>query len=385
MSDIQTYQDNPIPGLVTFLKRFVYLEREELYTLLALWIITTYFTDRFEYTGYIFAHSVLPQSGKSRLLELLDKLVQNSSDVLIRPTPAILFRTAHGHTQLLDEVDAWTNGDELRSILNAGFRRGAQVKRMGRSSDNSFKTDTFPVFAPRALAGIGTDILDSTTKDRTFAIQMIPQPKEFRRERLRMKGTMRAEIEALKHQFDAWAKERGDEIAVLYEDENAFNYLEDFRDRTIDVSQPLAAVLEVAYKGDEVLEAQRVNLIHAIARTRKEDASVVDDFKILKELKRLTTIEDPLIGTASELAKRCIGLPAIPEENNVSRTLRKFGFDKRSTRKPDGTPKHRYWLSGLELNDIVQKYGASSPTEFCTVVGVVGLTGDGHESSPNRE
>jgi hypothetical protein len=362
MSDSQAV--NPVELTVSFLKRFVFLEQDSLYKLLALWIISTYFTDRFEYTGYIFAHSVRPQSGKSRLLEILNHLVCKSSGILIRPTPAILFRTAHGHTQLLDEVDAWTNSDELRGILNAGFRRGAQVARMGTSSDKSYKIETFPVFAPRALAGIGANILDSTTKDRTFAIEMVSQPKEFRRERLRMTRAMKAEIAQIKWQLENWGKERRDEVTALYENETAFPYLEDFQDRTIDVAQPLAAVLEVAYKADELLEAEQFNLICAIAHTRTEDSAVIDDFKVLRELNRLTANDDPLIGTASELAERCIGLATIPEEITVSRTLRKFGFDTKSTRRPDGMPKYRYCLPRSALTDVLRKYAVPASNRF---------------------
>lgn len=349
---------NPVEVIVRFLKRFVYLEHDSLYKLLAFWILATYSTDHFEYAGYIFAHSVLPGSGKSRLLEVLHELVCKSSGILIRPTPAILFRTANGHTQLLDEVDAWTNGDELRGILNAGFRRGAEVQRMGLAADNSYKPETFPVFAPRALAGIGADVLDSTTRDRTFAIAMVAQPKDFRRERLRMTRVMKAEIAEIKRGLGTWAQDHSEKIRVVYEDESAFPYLDHFTDRTIDVAQPLAAILEVVYTDCEQLDSERFNLICAIAHARKENVSIADDLGLLRELNTLTESEDPLIGTASELALRCVGLPTMPEEMAVSTTLRKFGFGTKSTRKPDGIPKYRYCLPGAALIEVLRKYAA---------------------------
>src|SRR5215470_11846906 len=114
---------NLVEGIAQFIERFVFIKDKPIYRLLALWVIQTHLYKDFEYTGYIFAYSPEPESGKSRLLEILDLLVANSSGLLYKPTDAILFRTADGMTQLLDEVDTWMNGDFLRGILNAGFHR----------------------------------------------------------------------------------------------------------------------------------------------------------------------------------------------------------------------------------------------------------------------
>ena len=132
-----------------FVRRFVFFRSEDLYELVAAWVVSTYMTDLFEYVGYLFAYSPEPQSGKSRLLEVLDLLVNNSSGILVSPTEAVLFRTADGQTQLLDEVDAWRNKDELRSVLNAGFRFGGSVARM-HEEGSDFNVRRFSVFGPRA-------------------------------------------------------------------------------------------------------------------------------------------------------------------------------------------------------------------------------------------
>ena len=173
---------NPVEKIARFIKRFVFIKAEQIYLLLAHWVILTYFYKEFEYVGYIFAHSPEPESGKSRLLEVLDLLVANSSGLLYKPTDAILFRTADGMTQLLDEVDAWTNSEHLRGILNAGFHRGAIVQRNEQQKNGPWKPVSFPVYAPRAMAGIGLGILHGTTKDRTLIIPMVKQTPAERRE-----------------------------------------------------------------------------------------------------------------------------------------------------------------------------------------------------------
>ena len=140
-----------IDRLIKFLERFVFFKDKCLYLLIALWIVSTYKSHLFENTGYLFAYSPEPQCGKSRLLEVLDQLVFNSSGILISPSTAVLFRTAHRTTQILDEVDSWQNQDEVRGVLNAGFRKGAVVKRMQPDGEGGFNDVIFPVYAPRVV------------------------------------------------------------------------------------------------------------------------------------------------------------------------------------------------------------------------------------------
>ena len=158
-------------------------------------------------------------------------------------------------------------------------------------------------------------------------------------------------------EIEQWVKSHGDEVAALYEG-TEFPYLDDFLDRTIDVAQPLAAVLEVAYKDHPQLDEIRIDVIEAIGATRKDQETLADDCRMLRELARLAETEDPLVGTASELAEMCTGLPEKPGLYEVSATLQKYGFQTKSVRK-DGAPKYRYVLPHRELADLVSRYGSS--------------------------
>ena len=145
--------DGTIVGEVAaFIKRFVLLPDESLYLLVACWVIGTHLHEAVEVFGYLFAYSPEHQSGKTTLLEVLDLLVHNSSGIQHSPSEAVLFRTARGRTQLLDEVDSWKNPDDLRSVLNAGYKKRGFVTRCDK--DNKMQPTSFVVFAPRALAGI---------------------------------------------------------------------------------------------------------------------------------------------------------------------------------------------------------------------------------------
>ena len=186
------------------------------------------------------------------------------------PTPATLFRTAQDHTQLLDEVDSWTNDADLKDILNAGYEKGGVVTRCDRTA-RGFKPTEFPVFAPRALAGIGLNKLHQTTLDRTFAIAMVRQMKGEKRERLRP-CKVRSTASQLKKEIQKWVKANKEQVVAVYE-RGDFQYLERFSDRTVDIAEPLAAIVEVTYSGHAELELTRALLVGAIATTRKEQQS----------------------------------------------------------------------------------------------------------------
>ena len=289
-------EPTPIDHLIKFLERFVFFKDKRLYLLIALWIVSTHKSHLFEVTGYLFAYSPEPQCGKSRLLEVLDQLVFTSSDILVSPSTAVLFRTAHGTTQILDEVDSWQNSDELRGILNAGFKKGAMVKRMEPDSEaeGGYKIAKFPVYAPRALAGIGLRILSDTTRDRTFALEMLRQTKEERCEKFRLRK-LRDQIDDLRGQIEVFWILNEDKVADLYDDDQSFPYLERFQDRTMDIAEPLAAILEAAYDSDPDLETVRQDFLAAIASTRDDQQEEMKDHRILRQLMDLAK-EKELIG-----------------------------------------------------------------------------------------
>ncbi|MBI4480154.1 MAG: hypothetical protein HY651_09045 [Acidobacteria bacterium] len=177
-----------IDHVAEFIERFVFLPDRRLYGLIAPWIVGTHLKSSLEYYGYLFIYSPERRCGKSRLLEVLQELTWNSSGVLVSPSPAALFRTASSMTQLLDEVDGWTNKDELRSLLNAGFHEGGLIPRADTPTPGGgYTVKAYDAYGPKALAGIGLRILDETTRDRTFIVQMVRQKPNERRERFTRK------------------------------------------------------------------------------------------------------------------------------------------------------------------------------------------------------
>jgi hypothetical protein len=345
---------NLVDRIAQFIERFVFIKDKQIYRLLALWVIQTHFYKDFEYVAYVFAHSPEPESGKSRLLEVLDLLVGNSSGLLHEPTDATLFRTADGTTQLLDEVDTWTNRDYLRGILNAGFHRGSKVQRMEQRNDGGWKPVSFEVYGPRAIAGIGLGILHGTTKDRTFIIPMVKQKRAERREKFRSRK-VKPEADRLRAEIEEWVKQNLERVTKLYDNaEASFPYLLHLRDRTIDIMEPISAILEVAYERTEELEARRMELLEAVSVTRKDGEEFIAHHRNLRELVQLANGDDPLIGNASELAAKCELRPK-PTEHEMAATLRRYGFESRSIRVGESV-RYRYELGRAELAEICARF-----------------------------
>jgi uncharacterized protein DUF3631 len=344
-----------VDRIAKFIERFVFIKDKQIYRLLALWVIQTHCYKDFEYTGYLFAHSPEASSGKSRLLEVLDLLVANSSGLLHSPTEAILFRTADESTQLLDEVDTWTNRDFLRGILNAGFHRGGVVRRMDEPNGGGWKPVTFNVYGPRAMAGIGLGILHGTTKDRTFIIPMVRQTQAERREKFRSRK-VKPEADQLRAEIEQWVKQNCERVAKLYDNaEASFPYLSHLRDRTLDIMEPIAAILEIVYAKMPELEARRMELLEAVSVTRKDGEESLAHHRILRELARLAASEDPLVGNASELAAKC-KLDPQPTEYEVAGTLRGYGLESRSIRVGESV-RHRYEMRPEQLAEICSRFG----------------------------
>jgi Protein of unknown function (DUF3631) len=355
-----TPNSNLVDRIAAFIERFVFLKDKALYRLLALWIIHTYLMDEFEYTPYLFVHSPERGCGKTCLLSVLDLLVFKSSGVTASPTEAVIFRSAHGHTQIFDEADTYLPRLETaRGILNAGYYRQGKVQRIDKDEKGKQTLQEFPVFGARVIAGIGCHILPATTRDRVFSIEMTRQIRSEKRERFRVR-TLKPEVDVLVKSIEEWVKNHKEGIAARYA--RTIPYLDKFQDRTIDISEPVAAVLEVAYAVDPTLPDIRLEFIHSIALVRSERTEESFDHRILGFLVRISSEKGEVVGSASELAELCSKQGILCTEFDVSRALRQYGFETKSVRI-GGDPRKRYVLSPAALSEVSSRYLGSSPAE----------------------
>lgn len=211
---IPTEQSDPIVGKIeSFIRRYVVIPPAEL-RVIAVWVLHTWqFSEQCptpNVTPYLYIHSAQKGSGKTLLgIDILDVLTRNPI-LATSITPAALFRLIEQlkPTMLVDEVDTIYNGsknEELRGVLNAGYRRGAKIPRV-----QGQEVIMFSPFAPKALIGIDNAMMPDTIRDRCIPIKMRRANAE---ERQTVEPFYHYEIEdevaALQTELHVWSLQHG--------------------------------------------------------------------------------------------------------------------------------------------------------------------------------
>jgi hypothetical protein len=179
----RTIQDNGGAEIVATLERTFrqYLVLDSgLPLVLALWTLATYVFNCFDAFPYLAITSPTKRCGKTRLAEIVDLLSCNGLRT-VGATPAALFRTIQKHeleggtvTLILDEAEVLgtksERSEQLREILNAGYRRGQYVLRCERVGESGYEPQQFNVYCPKVIVLIGK--LNDTLADRCIPIAM---------------------------------------------------------------------------------------------------------------------------------------------------------------------------------------------------------------------
>lgn len=264
------------------LLRFVAFPSSTYAVAAALWIAHTYAIDALDSSPRLAALSPEPQSGKTRLLEIVEHLadrplftMNTTSAVLARGLDSGTYRTI-----LLDEADtvfgSKAKGDEeLRGILNAGHRRGAVYTRMV-GEGTTMSVSTFNCFSAVALAGIGN--LPDTVMQRSVVLKMRRRaPGEviapFRR-REHAPG-----LDELRTRVESWVLTHRQAIGERWP-----TMPEGVEDRSADVWEPLLAVADHA--GGEWPDLARAACLELFSAAQTEDSGSLG-VRLLSDLRAL--------------------------------------------------------------------------------------------------
>lgn len=222
------------------LGRFVAFPSAEACDATALWVLHAHAMAAWESTPRLSVESAEKQSGKTRLLEVVELLVPDPMRA-VNCSPSALFRSVAEHqpTVLFDEVDAIfgpkasNDHEDLRALINAGHRRGAEVFRV-QPTGQRMELLRLPVFAAVALAGIGAP--PETVADRAVRIRMRRRAPGEHVEQFRYRQ-VRPQAHQLRGRLAAWAADRLDRLGAA---EPAMP--PGIEDRPADVWEPLLAV-----------------------------------------------------------------------------------------------------------------------------------------------
>jgi hypothetical protein len=165
-----------LDAVTTFLSRFIVFPHQHCAPTIALWFAHTHAAEHFYVTPRLVISSAEPGSGKTLVIEVGQYLVARPEMVLNASTPAVFRMVANNGpiTLLWDEVDAiFTGGggganEDLRAMLNAGYKRTAYV---ARCVGDSHSIQRFPVYSPVVLVGLAGG-MPPTITTRAITIHM---------------------------------------------------------------------------------------------------------------------------------------------------------------------------------------------------------------------
>jgi hypothetical protein len=232
---------DPIDGsqllhsLSRLLLRHVAIDESGL-TAISLWIVLTYVIDEVEVLPILGITSPEKRCGKTRLLTVLEWLVQ-------KPLPASNISTAALYrvieqaspTLLVDEADTYLDGDdEMRGVINSGHTK--HMAFVLRATPNG-GVHRYSTWAAKAIAMIGQ--LSPTLADRSIPVHLSRRSKAETVHPLR--NTKRAEVETLRRKIVRWTNDYREEIAFANPAPPNVN-----NDRAADNWHPLLKIAQVA-------------------------------------------------------------------------------------------------------------------------------------------
>lgn len=230
---------SPLQDIIDFMGKYVVFTDDAQRDILALWVLHTWAFDAAYATPYIYVTSAEKQSGKTRVIEVLELLARNP----IRSagsTASTLYRDVEENqpTLFIDEVDAVFTGsanEDMRGLLNTGYKKGGATRRTvpgpGGGAVKSFST-----FCPKLLAGIDNGAMPDTIGERSIWIVLKRKKAGQEVERF-MHRKVEPEAEALAAKIETWVAYHMD---ALLEAEP--KVIPEISDRAFEIAEPLLAI-----------------------------------------------------------------------------------------------------------------------------------------------
>jgi hypothetical protein len=284
------------------------------------------------------------------------------------PSTAAIFRKLDQDqmTLMLDEVDTIFSfrgkddqNEDLRALLNAGYRRGACVPRC--TGRNHEVTD-FKVFAATALAGIGD--MPDTIMTRSIIIRMKRRAAGEQVEQYRSRD-VDPQGHALRDRLAVWAEVVGPAVGEARLD------LPGVTDRRAEAWEPLVAIADAA--GGSWPARARAAAVADVTAHRSRDGSL--GIKLLGDLKEVFKDQEAMFTTA--ILDALVELDDSPwadlkgkalDARGLAVRLRRYGINRKTVRIGHATGKG---YTREDMHDAWKRYLPTLP-----LYGVTSVTTD---------
>lgn len=232
-----------------FINRYVKFYGDDYSLVASLYIVATYLWDWMDAFPYLVITSQTKRSGKTRFSELIAFMSRNARR-MTAVTPAVIYRSIEDeHPVLLfDEAENMSgeSASTMRSLLNAGYRRGQKVARTSKEGIEEFET-----YCPKVFILIG-DMFD-TVRDRAILFRMRRAGIDELPARFNY-SIVEAEGQVLADEIADWTKEHMKELKDAYLNFPGLPFL---TDRDEEIWTPLFVVCGLLAP-DKIVELQRM-------------------------------------------------------------------------------------------------------------------------------
>ena len=350
-----------LDDVAAFVGRFVVFPTVHCLTVVVLWAAHTHAPKAWYVTPRLVVDSAEPESGKTRVLELLALLVR-SPEMTISATVAAIFRmlAEQPYTLLFDEVDAIFNPknggnyEDLRGLLNAGYKRGATIARCVGDAKN-MTVQRFPVFAPVALAGIAGH-MPKTITTRAVIIHMRRRAPSERVEPFRERDAGQ-EAKPLHDRLAEWIGSVSADLAAARPVMPA-----GVEDRLAECWEALLAVADAA--GGDWPERARAACRHFVLHSDPAELSL--GVRLLRDIRDVFTTGKVDRMPSAALAAALVGLEEAPwsdlygkplDQRRLAKELGRYGIKAVVIKMPDGKTPRGYRTDGEDgLHDAWTRY-----------------------------
>lgn len=277
----------------SFVRKYVFIRNEKLYTYIALWVIGTYFFRIFRYYPYI--HINAPKgSGKTTLMDVMSRLAFNARTVNSINGPGVYrWIEASGVTLFIDEFETMNNNlnKELMQILNSGFQISGAVPRLEKQKNDNYSTPTmYSTYSPKVFSGINS--IYNVLADRCIKIPMLKMLKSEKVARFKENEELSVYLDDLRDDLYILGLKYGLEIAEAYHGNIIESILPDLlRNRELDLWEGiLILALQVS---NDTLDTMLELALETVKDRSQENIMNDLNYRLIKDLEEAVNYMKP--------------------------------------------------------------------------------------------
>jgi len=360
-----------------YITRFIYFTELHQADFVALWVMGTYVFRVFNYFPYIWLNAE-KGSGKSLLMHVLSALAFNG-DVLVNPTPAVVFRDIdqNATTLFIDEFEKYRKQDKetaaaILSLLNVGFQKSGVVKRVDRGRSGPFEVQQFQAYSPKMLAGIND--IDEVLQDRTVRLRLMRKKETEYTERYKETVEIQNTQAALRDDLYTFALEWASDLSIIYNGEKGgIQGASHLNNRELDIWEPifLLANLVDEGNGNRSLTSRMVEMSETSCRERQEDNVANNEtYKVLTVLSTMISESQSLESndhfitfsaeSVLEYFKNTDEYSWIEHKNSLTTRLKKVKVRSERVRRERGRISV-YKIDREQFDDFCERFGVDRP------------------------